>query len=157
MDCQVKINGTPVEGNDTPWVTLPDLLIDLEDRRFVGLTFQLARPQFWSAMKAISAKLDPRVLRYNEITTPEAIQMYPGESGKAHRLEVTWATAERLGCEWASLTCGQWFWWYAKTGSWGISPPIVGLGLTDIDMILDGHELVFPAYLGFPLLTVEYC
>jgi hypothetical protein len=153
---QVYVDHRPVEGNDTPWLSFADLLIDEANRQFVGLTFQVDNPSFWRPMRQISERLDHRVVRYNDISTPDAQRMYPREAGIAHRFEITWASASSLGFELAQLCCGQWFWWYAKDGSWGISPPIVALGITHIDEILNEHNLTFPSKLEFGPLDVEF-
>jgi hypothetical protein len=155
VDGEVRIQGIPVEGNDTPWCTFPDLLIDRDGQVFLGLTFQITDPEYWKPMQQIAQRLDARVVRYNDLSTADSQQMYPGEAGKAHRFEIAWAPARRLGAEAASLCCGQWFWWYAMQGSWGISPPIIALGITDVDAILDAHNLQFPGKLGLPALEVE--
>lgn len=156
MSKQVRINGIAVDGNDTPGCSLPDLLVDKDNGLFVGLTFDISDPNYWAPMREISRRLDPRVVRYNDISTAAAQEMYPDEAGKLHRIEILWADAHRLGCELAQLCSGGWFWWYAMEGNWGISPPVVALGLTDIEWILDEHGLSFPQSVDFPPLEVEY-
>lgn len=150
------IDGTAVEGTDTPWIcTVADLLVDRQRQLFVGLTFQIAIEQDWQAIKKIAQRLDRRVVRYNDISTAEAQAMYPGEAGEAHRFEITWAPARTLGFELAQLLNGQWFWSYSKEGSWGMSPPIIALSISDIDDVLNVHKLSFPARLDFSPLKVE--
>lgn len=149
-----RIRGIPVDGNDTPWLSFADLLIDLQDRRLVGLTFQIDKPEYWEPMQQVARRLDPKVAHYNDISTAAAQQAYPGEAGKAHRFEITWATATHLGFELAQLNCGQWFWWYAMEGDWGISRPLIALGITDLDEVLNDHSLSFPESLVFPPLDV---
>lgn len=153
---QVRIQGIPVEGNDTPWLSFADLLIDVQDRRLVGLTFQIDKPEYWGPMQEAARRLDPRVVHYNDISTAAAQQLYPGEAGKAHRFEITWATATHPRFELAQLNCGQWFWWYALEGDWGTSRPLVALGITDLDEVLDDHSLSFPETLSFPPLDVAF-
>src|SRR5262245_4807747 len=93
-DAQVKIQGIAVRGNDTPWVsTVCDVLIDQESRSFVGLTFEIQDKESWRPMRQLAKQLDPRVVRYNDISTTSAKNMYPGESGRVHRFEITWTTA----------------------------------------------------------------
>ena len=156
IDGQVRIRDMPVEGNDTPWLSFADLLVDLQDRRLVGLTFQIDRPEYWQPMRELAQRLDPRVVHYNDISTTAARQLYPGEAGRAHRFEITWAAATRLGFELAQLNCGQWFWWYATEGDWGLSRPVVALGITDLDEVLKDHSLSFPDTLPFPPLEMAF-
>jgi len=155
VDGEVRIQALPVEGNDTPWCALPDLLIDCNKHVFVGLTFPITDPSYWKPMEQIAQRLDSKVVRYNDLSTPDSQHLYPGEAGSTHRFEITWASAPHLGVEAASLCCGQWFWWYAMQGSWGISPPVIAMGITDIDEILDDYDLQFPGTLDFPPLKVD--
>jgi hypothetical protein len=151
---QIRIRGILVEGNDTPWGSFADLLVDLENRCLVGLTYQIDNRQYWRPMQEVAERLNPDVVHYNDISSASAQGMYPGEAGKAHRFEIVWSPARRLGVEIAQLMCGQWFWCYATEGNWGISPPLLALGITDIDDILKDHDLTFPGKLSFPQLAV---
>jgi hypothetical protein len=153
---QVYLQNILVEGNDTPWAsTVADLLVDRETDEFVGMAFAIDDQEYWQSMKDIAKRLDPKVVRYNDIATPESRRIYTGHVGTLPRFEITWSSARSLECEAAQLCCGQWFWWYAKEGSWGVSPPIIALGITDIDEILDAHNLKFPTHTDFPQLAVK--
>src|SRR6266849_4135222 len=76
INADFRIRGIPVDGNDTPWLSFADLLIDLEDRRLVGLTFQIDKPEYWEPMRQVARWLDPRVAQYNDISTATAQEMY---------------------------------------------------------------------------------
>jgi hypothetical protein len=78
---QVRIRGLPVDGNDTPWCSFADLLIDEEDRRLVGLTFKTDEQEYWGPMQKIAQRLDSKVVHYNDLSTASAQQRYPGEAG----------------------------------------------------------------------------
>lgn len=153
---QVRLQGVPVEGNDTPWLALADLLVDRQGGYFVGLTFAIDDQQDWKSMKMMAEELDPAVVHYNEISTPEAHRMYEGEAGKTNRFEITWARARTVGFEPAQLCCGQWFWWYDKQDWTQRSFSVVALGLSGIDEILTDHKLKFPQRLEFPRLEVAF-
>ena len=150
-----RIREVPVDGNDTPWGVFADLLIDQEDRSFVGLTFEIWNPKYWAPMQEIAKRLDSRVVHYNDLSTADAQRIYVEEAGRSQRFEITWAPARSWGYELAQLCCGQWFWWYAKKGSWGVSAPIVALGVSDIPDLLRAHKLTFPRHLEFPPLRVD--
>ena len=156
MESQVFIQGLPVEGNDTPWLSFADLLVDRDEANFVGLTFLIDNEVFWEPMRLLAQSLDPEVIRYNDISTSDAKSMYPGEAGKYRRFEITWAPARTLECEIAQLCCGQWFWWYSKIGSSSLSTHLIALGITDIDDLIAEHNLKFPKNLDFPPLEVEF-
>lgn len=175
LEKQFWLGGVAVEGNDTPFVALADVLIDVERRWFVGLTWRIADPLYWDPMRKLAGRLDPRVVHYNDRSTPRDRLLYQDDSTMAHWLEIRWTPTEHLGVECAQLCCGQWFWWYAvedsssrqnwtpaptipggpiMPGSWGISPPVIAFGLLDIPDILLGLDLTFPDVLDFPSLEV---
>lgn len=153
---EFRIRGIPVDGNDTPWLSFADLLIDLDRRLFVGVTFQIDRVEYFRPMKELADRLDPRVVRYNDLSSISAQTMYPGESGRAHRFEITWTIASNLAYRLGQLNCGQWFWWYARNGNRPLLWPVIAFGMTDIDDILAAHDLSFPDTLDFPPLEVEF-
>ena len=152
IDAQFYIRGERVDVGEMPWVSMPDVLLDRETRHFVGLTFAIDR-ELWDASRAIVGKLDPGVIRYNDLTSVEAQMRYPGEAGMVHRCELQWAPATQLEEDVAQLMSSQWWCLYAHTGTdrAGLFPPRdepanlpVGFALTDIDDVLRNHSLIFP-------------
>jgi hypothetical protein len=147
---RVLIRGEEFDEKPMPWFSMPDLLIERQTRRFVGLTFWLYDHE-WADTKAIIDELDPRVIRYNDVSSSEAKRLY-GESGEHHWCELQWAPATELDYDLAQLMCGQWVCLY-KVGeglSWTDVP--VGFALTHIDEILRDHHLTFPE---IPLPALE--
>jgi hypothetical protein len=150
------VDGMLVDGNDTPWVSLADLLVDPEARTLVGLSFLIDNQAFRYPMREISEWLDRRVTRYNDVSTVALAEVYGESPGGEHRFEITWSRGDRIRVEIAQLCCGQWFWWYAREGDWGICKPIIAFGLTDIDDILNTHALDFAEPLPLPPLPVTF-
>ena len=147
---RVSIHAEEFEEKPMPCFSMPDLLIERQTRRFVGLTFALYDDE-WTDIKAILDELDPRVNRYNDVSSSEAKRQYR-ECGEAHWWELRWAPAAELDYDAAQLMCGQWLCLY-KLGeglSWTHVP--VGFALTHIDEILRDHHLTFPE---IPLPTLE--
>lgn len=152
---QVTIAGSRVAGNDTPWCALADLLIDSTTRELVGLTYYVAYEWDRAPAKCLSTRLDPQVVRYNDMSTSELRRPYPGITGEEHWFEVMWKPTKNVQMELAQLMCGQWFWWYALEGEWETSRPVIALSLSDVDWTVTNHNLTFPAQIDLPPLEVR--
>ena len=177
MTADFKIAGLPVEGDDTPFVALADILVDADRGCFAGLTWPIFDPAYRDPMRQIARRLDPRVVHYNDLSDPDATRSYPTPKGSAHWLEICWSPSKNLTYECAQLCNGQWFWWYETEGdvvamppdsraeddrpgyfmpgTWGASPPLIALGISHVSDILNDHHLTFPVGLDFPRLDVE--
>jgi hypothetical protein len=153
LNRQLRIEGTDVDGNDTPWCALADLLVDRTTRVFLGVTFGVEEHAFERARR-IAQSLNPEVVRYDDVSTEVSKERYRGW-GDTQRFEIAWTPARDLRCEGAQLLCGQWFWWYALTkGQIDWNRPIA-FGISDIDDILRDHNLTFPDVSHLPALKVE--
>lgn len=157
-----EIAGVNVEGGDSPWVGMADLLIDSTTRKFVGLTYQIVDRGEQEQANRIAQRLNPEVVHFDDLSTKVSQQRYAGEAREAQRFEISWAPARDLRFELAQLFCGQFFWWYALEGDWGIpmygvaTKPIVAIGVSGVDDILSDHNLTFPDVSHLPPLTVEW-
>jgi hypothetical protein len=136
-----EIDGIPVDGNDTPWCAFGDLLIDRSDRRWVGMSFILDDSSYVPRMLKILEFLDPACI--------ECFESSRNREEKVDRIDITWANARDRECVIAQLLCGQWFWWYATEGDWGICKPVVAFGINVVCDVLEEFNLVFPTDLKF--------
>jgi hypothetical protein len=150
----LSIRGVKVEGNDTPWCALADLLMDRSERTFVGVTFSVDSFDA-ERVQRIAGRLDHRVVYYETISMPSFRERYR-DWGDTQRFEIRWGLGQDLVCEGAQLVCGQWFWWYASVdGKIQWERPIA-FSISDMHNILRQHNMTFPDTSHLPRLTVEY-
>jgi len=155
MNKHVFINGEKVEGNDTPWnAVVADLLIDQNERKLVGVTFAIRKPDFCEPMRRIANRLDRRVVRYNDLQQDSEKRLYQA-AGDAPHIEIYWSTARQPGFELAQILCGQWFWWYAATRTENSESSVIAFGVADLDELLSDHRLILPD-LHLPKLDVRF-
>ena len=146
FDQEVAVGGKNVDLNDTPWAaTVADLVVDREHSTLIGLSFECGDEDDWQTMRAMSSHLDPKVVNLVDRSFLDGQEKQAPNATREHRFEIQWANCERGELESAQLLCGQWSWCYSKDGDWGNGRPIIALAITDVDEILDDHDLSFPA------------
>jgi hypothetical protein len=149
----LQIGGVLVYGDFPPWPACPDILVDRERGVFAGVTFQVVEAQY-EFVRRLASMLDSGVVHYNDISTPQAKDRYPGEAGEAHRLEIIWSPAEALELIPAQLSEG--FWYYANEGlTWDGCMPIVAFQVMSIDEIASRYGLGLPPKFLFPALEIN--
>lgn len=148
---RVTIAGERVDGNDTPWPAMADLLVDRVARELIGFTFCV--PFDEEAVRRLSSRLDPRVVRFNDMSTSELRRPYNGSN--EHWFEIVWKRTHNVQMEFAQLMNGQYWWWYALHGDWKVSKPIVAISFRHVGDILADHGLSFPSDLDLPPLEVR--
>ena len=155
FDQQVRVAGEDVDLSDTPWAaTVADLVVDRSCSSLVGLSFACSNEEHWHAMRHMSKRLDPNVVcLVDRFFLNGEVQQSPGAS-REHRFEIMWAKPGRGELESAQLLCGQWSWCYSQSGEWAEGRPIVAIAITDVDEILDDHELIFPKTVDLRQLDV---
>jgi hypothetical protein len=147
----VRIRGLAVEAGECPWVSLGDLLVGDVERELVGVTF-IADPDEGLGPCGLDPLLNPDIIHYDEVTTPEADERNPGERGLNHRCEIIWSRSRKIKLEWAQLlSFAQWAWLYPSGTAPAHRRSPIAFVITDVDDLLDGHSLLFPP-ITFPRL-----
>lgn len=100
------VDGENVSGiDDVEWCSLPDILLDQNSRRFIGLSFSVLDEYAKTIQKLVSI-ISSHHCCY--IQNPSDISRYEG-FGDNGRLEIYWSGHEgEIACEFASLYEGCW-------------------------------------------------
>lgn len=165
MGHNLLIDSVAVCSNFPPWPSGADILYNSESRIFVGVTYQVPEDHR-QLIKALCARLNDEVVRYNDFSAKESLKPYAHEHEDIHFLEIVW-TPWHNADEFALAQFCEDSWYYLDRGiarkfAFALDkpeldkiPPIIAFGLDDLDEILDEYKLVLPDEFPFPTLDVR--
>ena len=134
LDGEVLVKESEFESDLLPWCSLPDILFEDTQRRFVGLSFPVDIGKEREAQEFFKSQRS-ELLRYFMPQQAEQLPRYAG-FGKNGRIEMMWSPELETGlrCEFASLFHGVW-----SLPDSGHSP--AGYVLRDIQDLIAAHGL----------------
>lgn len=145
-----EIDGISVDGNDTPWVALGDLIINESSNEWIGMSFVIYDKNYYAPMKEVVKKLNKYSIVYVESFDLPQEELFD-------RINIFWSKYEHFIYMNAQLVCGQWFWWYKENSGEGDSiicnsitcNNIIAFSITDIKETANQFNLNFPQEFKF--------
>ena len=134
-----------------PWPVCADVLVNLESRVFVGITYPVDRENR-DLVRHLSSGLPWGALRYNDLTEEALRKPYIGDDPDIHRLEIVWSDIDADAVRGAQLDSGMWY--YSDAPSDDIR--VMAFGLTDINTVLTEYELLLPTNFRFPPFSPKF-
>jgi hypothetical protein len=140
-DREVALSESEVEMDLLSWCSLPDILFEGKERRFVGLSFPVDVGKEAAAL-AFTGSQKSELLRCLSPQQAEWSSRY-SDFGRTGRLEMMWAkeVGVAMQCEFASLFNGAWR--LQGPSKEAVSMP-TSYVLMDIQNLLDEHGLKLP-------------
>ena len=134
-----------------PWPVCADVLVNLESRRFVGITYPVDREKR-GLVRSLSSNIPGDALRYNDLTVEAWAKPYLDDDAEIHRLEILWSDIDADEVRAAQLDSGMWY--YSNEPDEEVR--VMAFGLTDINIVLAEYDLVLPATFRFPPFFPEF-